>query len=777
MKQAAPYFAGLKRSVRRLLPRPPAARPDLHQTALLRRLTGAAGGGHPEGAAVAYFADAAAGFLTVADVPQVLADYTRREAGWRAALLDEAKRQCRLGLPVYAALAGPLEGGLDWSARIGGAQGDGLYQLRPHRFGFVPRLAMAAACGADVLPALLATLDGWIARVDEGSAADAYFSNLVVIYRVVAISWAAPFCVAMARRGDATAALICLRLFQILAADVQFLRPRLGDSVANNHLLADRFAAWFLATCYPGLLPGSDTPELQQIWTAELCRQFQEDGTSFEQSVHYHELGCEMASAYIAISLRQGKRPPEAALARIRQMLRFQAALADERGNSFALGDSTDDPLLPLDMGTGPAGGAWRIVYRALFDGSFAATRDTARGAERAFWLLATLSGIEKPLRLAAEPAPCGQFAMFPDGGYVAIRDQQREQLLLFRTGPRDGAPVHPGHSMSDLLSVYWSVAGHPVLEPSGTYAYAAEAPPGRGPRFPRDYFRSPAAHNGVVLRGHDPLGKATGRFRGSDSGARVTTRWRAMEHVAQWAEGRLDETGPLNGHRRGVLHVTGRYTVVYDRLPPLPEKDEVFCHWQLAPEAEVAIADGGQASVTIDGLSIFHCADAAISCVRGESDPPGGWVSRGYGLVEAAPQLIRPARPGQRDLAAVLGVAAEGAPPPELDILAPSGDGLLLAVRQAGHLGIACIGNGAVTRDALPFDLEFDGDVVWLDGDEGTCREVRALGLRRFRSSSLGLDLAAGAAGGPARGEWQARGTEKGDAGVCGRWVRRGHG
>src|SRR3546814_10851379 len=101
-----------------------------------------------------------------------------------------------------------------------------------------------------------------------------------------------------------------------------------------------------------------------------------------------------------------------------------------------------------------------------------------------------------------------GNVAAFPLGGYVAFRDDDRDDCLLFRGGPAPGSAVHPGHTMSDLLSVYWTAQGRRVLEPAGTYSYAAIAPPPRGgPDSPRRYFRSPAAHNGPVLRGHDPPG------------------------------------------------------------------------------------------------------------------------------------------------------------------------------------------------------------------------------------------------------------------------------
>src|SRR5690606_37413522 len=119
----------------------------------------------------------------------------------------------------------------------------------------------------------------------------------------------------------------------------------------------------------------------------------------------------------------------------------------------------------------------------------------------------------------------------------------------------------------SDLLTVYWNTGGKPVLEPTGTYSYAINGPATEGPPLPRRYFRSPAAHNGLLLYGHDPLGASQSRFRHYDSGARVETRWRALAEVLAWAEGRLEEAGPLNGWRRGVLRLPGRYTLVYDRL------------------------------------------------------------------------------------------------------------------------------------------------------------------------------------------------------------------
>src|SRR3546814_10916133 len=84
-------------------------------------------------------------------------------------------------------MAPPL-GDLDWSVLPMDVHDDRLYRLRPHRFGFLPRLAMASCLGAECLPALQRALARWIRQVEAaGLAEDAYFSNLVMIHRQVAI--------------------------------------------------------------------------------------------------------------------------------------------------------------------------------------------------------------------------------------------------------------------------------------------------------------------------------------------------------------------------------------------------------------------------------------------------------------------------------------------------------------------------------------------------------------------------------------------------------------
>lgn len=766
MTHLRPRIGSLKRALRRLLVDRAKDLPDF------RHRPPAATERDDRSAAVAYLERLdSTGFMSSRDCARLVADYAADKPGWHATLLEESRRLHEVGLPVYETMAGPMAGGFDW--RTLPKSRDRLYRLRAHRFGFVPRLALAAASGGEHLTSLLASLENWIVAASGRLAADAYFSNLVVIYRIVAITWSAPFCVDLARTGNTVAAAICLRFYQILAADIQFLAKRIGDSAPNNHLLSDRFAAWFLATCYPDLFNPADGSTIESAWREELCRQFQADGTNFEQSVHYHDLGCEMAALYLLICLRKGQCPDDVILARIARMLGFQAALADERGVSFALGDATDDPLLPLGSASGWGGGTWQRLYAVLFDTAWPVPADDAKGAERGYWLCTALQPgqIRAQGCLASLPST-GQIA-FPEGGYVTFKDQAN--LILFRTGPSPDSPLHAGHAMSDLLSVYWTWRGRPILEPSGTFTYEIDAGGRDGPSAPRSYFRGPKASNGVALGEHDPLGQTTGRFRGRNSDTRVTTRHRLLDPVLAWAEGRLDENGPLNGHVRGVLHLPGLYTLVYDRPPLSPPKGEMSYHWQFSPETTLSMAEMGRIEVQGFGDAGFVSVGGnikRIEYVQGRRDPPAGWVSRRYGYLQAAPQLIVVPDSARRDLAFLFGIRDEAGDLPSVEIVSAGPDGLIIEIVPAGGRHIVCIGTISDDGSKMPFDIDFKGDALWLDLSGGSCREVRGLGVQRLFSDVLTLEESGASATGQS-GAWALLEQHSGADYWSGRWRR----
>ncbi len=399
----------------------------------------------------------------------------RSHPAWRDRLANSVTESLNSGLPVYDRLGPRLTGGFPWSSLPLGPGGDSLYPFRPHRFAFLPRLALAVF--QEIIPParVLEIVEGWMAEAATGRNPFCYGTNLVVIQRMLATIWAWVFLAARPPSDTLDGLGLESRLLRILWADAQFLESRLGSSVANNHLLVDRFAAVFLQTVLPEFL-ACDDRGAEDTFRDELLRQTYEDGGGFEHSTHYHEFACEMGAAYLLLCRRQGQVADEQIKARVAAMLRFQSALAGPEAIPLPIGNATEDPLFPLDDGGDWCPGALRELYRSLFKADIAPAPVDGTSVERAFWLLGG------DLRSFEENTEDSGILSFPKAGFHLYPDNVLGGRLIFRTGPDEDAPVVAGHMHADLLSVYLSLNGQPVLIDAGTYSYRGPAhrwPPG----------------------------------------------------------------------------------------------------------------------------------------------------------------------------------------------------------------------------------------------------------------------------------------------------------
>jgi len=142
------------------------------------------------------------------------------------------------------------------------------------------------------------------------------------------------------------------------------LQHTIGGSYPNNHLLADGFAGWYCGTLYPEFRSaGASASKGRRIFLRELRRQFYADGANFEHSTHYHELGCEMVVAYVLLSRRNDAATDADVMNGLERMLAFQAALNGPEAISLPIGDTTEDPLFPLDAEHGWAGAAMNELF------------------------------------------------------------------------------------------------------------------------------------------------------------------------------------------------------------------------------------------------------------------------------------------------------------------------------------------------------------------------------------------------------------------------------
>lgn len=592
-------------------------------------------------------------FADAGTLAEKVRDVASSRPQWRERLVEAAANDLNRGLKIYSMTGPVLRPGYPWAGMPVEPNGDDLYSIRPHRFGFAPRHALAVLYGSEPAKALADVLEDWMAFTASGRSEFPYVSSLVVIQRLVALSWTQAFVLALPSGDDPTVQRLHADILRIMFADICFLMPRFGKTAPNNHLLADRFASWYIRLLFPEFVAGpADLDVHETAWLAELERQVYPDGTSFEHSLHYHEFACEMAVAYVLLCRRNSRAIPWAALEQVERMLGFQVGLAGPDSITIPFGDAIEDPLFNLDTAEAWGTAGLRELYRALFRPELTPASPTIPSVERAFWLLGGALAPSRATALHRKCAPC----VWPNGGYGVFSDASASARLIFRTGPARHYGLVGGHMHADLLSVCVTRGDRPMLVESGTFTYRWMA---SDTGAARAYFSGPAAHNGLALDAIDPVGVVRGHFRGRDVSVRVsTTRCLPGDRLC-WMEGEIFGDPPYAGYRRGVVHIPGAYWIIYDILPAKIGGHAATFGFQAAAGVRATCDEAKIASFEAESGMLWLASGPGLDGPRivcGASDPPGGWVAPAYGERTPAPQLRYGVAHGTRATAFALG-------------------------------------------------------------------------------------------------------------------------
>ncbi|MBK7674435.1 MAG: alginate lyase family protein [Candidatus Accumulibacter sp.] len=664
----------------------------------------------------------------------------RDRTAWVAALRARVDQDLNVGLRIVSMRGGPLAGQFEWAGIQPGPGDDDLFSAQPHRYGFLPRLALAAHYGMPTLGVIAQLINRWVEATEAGKGSG-YLSPLVVLYRVLALNWTFVFAAGLHTGGDAPSDDLLFLILKILYADTEYLKDTIGKSYPNNHLLADGFAGWYFGTMFPEFPSAAQSREVgEELFLREVRRQFYDDGANFEHSTHYHELGCEMALAYLLLSRRNGIEPADDIVERLKRMLAFQLVLFGPEAIPLAIGDSTEDPLFPLDAEHGWGAGAMRELYRALFNPNVDAAPQDDLTVERAYWLLTGELVAPSPL-----PSPSGALpTSFDHGGFYMLADCGRRARLVFRSGPAENEPISAGHAHSDLLNVYLSVGGVPLIVGAGTYTYrfkTARWPPST-PDW-RSYFAGPDSHNGLML-GADPYGAMVGDFRSRDVPCRVGLRRRVQAPLLAWLEFEVEGANVARGCRRGVVHIGGHYWVIYDLVPnSIRVMEGASIGLQFAPGSRTSIADGPVIDVTLGGQGCRICLSGGFrdpKLLVGSTKPLAGWVSPRYGELVPAPQLRARIAPGGDPCGFVIQASrGEGM---SCSIVAEMVGNFCIAFRMVDREFVDVLLVRTSTSDSLmaAWDVEFGGALAWLRMVEDEIVDCRLAGVGelRYRGRSI---------------------------------------
>ncbi|MBT5455909.1 MAG: alginate lyase family protein, partial [Rhodospirillaceae bacterium] len=571
-----------------------------------------------------------------------------------------------------------------------------------------------------------------------------YISNLVVQYRGIALGWAWLFIAGLPDDIADEKREIEFLILKILQEDVRYLSNRTGDSHPNNHLLADGFIGWLLATTFPEFSVSSMLLERSNaVIETELARQTYDDGTSFEHSVHYHEMGCEMVAAHILICRCNGIEPGNGNPERFAKMLRFQAAMGGVEGTPLPVGDATEDPLFPLDAGHGWGTGALRELYRTLFEPAMEPTHPDNPAIERAFWLLAG--------DLADPPSQCmpaKNFQAFEQGGFYVFSDAKRDSRMIFRTGPAADVELMAGHMHADILSICFSQSGSPVIVDPGTYSYRSD--PGKWPENTsawRYHFMGPSAHSGLVISDEDPLSELLGDFRDSKTSTRVKQTRCHSSGSLSWAEGMNVGDTLYAGHRRGGFHVQGAYWLVYDFIPPGLEGREVNLGLQFSADTEVDIAHDRMAVATTKEQILNLAWNEGLemgALIKGSINPTSGWVAPRYGVVDPAPYLRFDIHRSVVPAAIVYSAGQRAGAALSLKTLSLDNGGFGFAVSTGEGVDYLLWQAGERATLSSTCGISFEAECLWLRTQNNIPTELRWIGGKHLAWEKAGLEVSA---------------------------------
>ncbi|GAA2066393.1 alginate lyase family protein [Streptomyces albiaxialis] len=411
--------------------------------------------------------------------------------------------------------------------------------------------------------------------------------------------------------------------------------PSRGSS-ANNHVVAEA-AGQFAAACAFGWFPTSvrwRTGALRSLERHLRANTFP-SGLNRELASEYHGLVLELGLAAVAEADAAGVTVPASVRLVLLRMTDALAAVVDSDLRPPRQGDGDDGHGLVVD-------GAGTDRWASLL-----ATGEAVFG-RRDWWPTVTGTDVRTPLlaalvRPGSAPAvarPASRPAHFGDAGMTILRGPG--EIWCRCDGGPHGFLSIAAHAHADALSVEVRHDGVEILADPGTYCYHGQ------PEW-RRYFRSTLGHNTLELDGRDQSvsgGPFLWTRHARSRVLAVDTAGAADGGTARWC---AEHEGYERAvHRRRVELTAARGELrVADELRGAPgPRRAVRLAFHLGP-AVTARLEGSRAALTWSKDGEDRAAELELPeglawrAHRGETGPPLGWYSAGFGRKEPATTLV----------------------------------------------------------------------------------------------------------------------------------------
>ncbi|WP_108932807.1 heparinase II/III family protein [Streptomyces ardesiacus] len=409
--------------------------------------------------------------------------------------------------------------------------------------------------------------------------------------------------------------------------------PSRGSS-ANNHVVAEA-AGQLAAACAFGWFPSSARWRDQALRSLErhLRANTFPSGLNRELATEYHGLVLELGLAAVAEADAAGVPVPRTVRLVLLRMTDALAAVVDDRLRPPRQGDADDGHGLVVD-------GAGTDRWASLL-----ATGEAVFGA-LPWWPPVTGTDVRTPLLAAllqpyakegtgpAVARPKSRPAHFADAGLTVLRGPAG--IWCRCDGGPHGFLSIAAHAHADALSVEVRHEGVDVLADPGTYCYHGQ------PAW-RRYFRSTLGHNTLELDGTDQSVSGGPFLWTRHARSRVLAVDASEEGVSRWCA-EHDGYGPSTHRRRVELTAASRELRVVDEVSG--PRRTVRLAFHLGPAVSAGL-EGNRALLTWsrDGQERSAVLDLpgglSWRAHRGETDPPLGWYSPGFGRKQPATTLV----------------------------------------------------------------------------------------------------------------------------------------
>jgi len=413
--------------------------------------------------------------------------------------------------------------------------------------------------------------------------------------------------------------------------------PSIGSS-GNNHVVAEAAGRLAAACALPWFAESQRwASEAMALLDEQLQRNTFPSGLNRELATEYHGLVLELGLAAAIEADATGYPVPESTWLVLLRMFDALAAIVDTELRPPRQGDADDGHGLVVD-GEGTDRWASVLATGEILFGRLGWWPQIGRDDVRTP-LLTALSRPRPPVARRPQTRP----SHFADAGLTILRASRRGsdgQLWCRCDGGPHGFRSIAAHAHADALSLEVRHDGVDVLADPGTYCYHGQ------PEW-RSYFRSTLGHNTLELDGRDQSGSG-GPFMWTRH-ARSRILLAAHEGgVAQWCADHdgYARRGSAAVHRRSVeLDSTKRELRVFDEVLS-PRRHPCRLTFHLGPSIRAEMA-GNEARLSWTGRGREHAAvlelpaELSWTAHRGETDPPLGWYSAGFGRREPVYTLL----------------------------------------------------------------------------------------------------------------------------------------